>query len=84
MSRAHKLLEAARNSPNNFRVTQWAALARFAGFDLLRTRGSHMVFENAIVKVRLVLAAHGGVAPAYAVRQLVEAIDTHALIGDEQ
>lgn len=82
MSSAAKLIEAARNRPNNFKLDELLWLAKAAGFEKTGGKGSHIKMERAGVAEKLIIASHGGEVKAYIVRQLVALIDKYNLLAE--
>lgn len=85
MGKCDKLLEKARNSPNNFSFSDICYLAECYGFRFERQQGSHKIYKHP----KLLLSQNrimnfqnfGGKAKPYGVRQLLGAI---ALLTDEE
>jgi hypothetical protein len=83
MSNRQKLLEKARNSPNNLRFGELCKLAEYYGWIPKKQKGtSHKLYVNPALKPeqgrRQNFQADGKNAKEYQVRQLLEFIDETA------
>jgi len=78
MNKCDKLLEKAKNSPNNFSFDEICQLAECYDFIFQRKSGSHTIYEHPILKIeqnRLMnFQNFKGKAKPYQVRQLLKAI----------
>lgn len=78
MSKCAKLLEKAKNSPNNFSFTEICQLAECYGFVFQRQNGSHTIYEHPVLEIeqsRLMnFQNFKGKAKPYQVKQLLKAI----------
>ncbi len=78
MAKCDKLLEKARNSPNNFSFAEICELAECNGFVFQRQSGSHVIYEHPTLGIennRIVnFQNFKGKAKAYQVRQLLKAV----------
>ena len=78
MNKCDKLLEKAKNSPNNFSFYEICQLAECYDFIFQRQSGSHTIYEHPILKIeqnRLMnFQNFKGKAKPYQVRQLLKAI----------
>lgn len=79
MSKCDKLLEKAKKSPRGLRFDELCALAGCFGWVLKRQRGSHQVWENAILTTnqgrRKTFHSVNGMAAEYQVKDLVASIE---------
>jgi len=78
MSKCDKLLEKAKNSPNNFSFTEICKLAECYGFVFQRQSSSHFIFENPSLNIEqnriMNFQDFKGKAKPYQVKQLLRAI----------
>jgi hypothetical protein len=78
MSKCDKLLEKAKNSPNNFSFTEICQLAECFGFIFQRQSGSHVIYEHPSLTIeqnRLMnFQNFKGKAKPYQVKQMLKAI----------
>ncbi len=78
MGKCDKLLEKAKNSPNNFSFTEICQLAQCCGFIFQRQSASHTIYENPDLEIEqnrlLNFQNFKGKAKPYQVRQLLKAI----------
>ena len=78
MSKCDKLIEKAKNSPNNFSFTEICKLAECYGFVFQRQSSSHFIFENPSLNIEqnriLNFQDFKGKAKPYQVKQLLRAI----------
>jgi len=78
MSKCDKLLEKAKNSPNNFGFAEVCQLAECYDFVLQRQSASHVIYEHPNLKIEqnrlLNFQNFKGKAKPYQVRQLLKAI----------
>lgn len=88
MGKQEKLLEKAKNSPNNFKFKELCDLAEYYGFDFRRQDGtSHRQYSHPKLHPSLggymnFQNNHGKAIP-YQVRQLLKAIEALENIKDE-
>jgi len=75
----NKILEKARNSPENIRFRDIWKLAEACGFALDRINGSHHIFVHPDLPELVNLQDDNGKAKAYQVRQLIKLIDKYTL-----
>jgi hypothetical protein len=79
MSRCDKILEKAKNSPNNLSFDELCYLAECNGFIWRRTSGSHQIYENSNLLPKqnrnLNFQNVNGKAKPYQVKQLLRAIE---------
>jgi hypothetical protein len=79
MSRCDKILEKAKNSPNNLSFDELCYLAECNGFIWQRTSGSHNIYENSNLlpeqNRNLNFQNVNGKAKPYQVKQLLRAIE---------
>jgi hypothetical protein len=79
MSRCDKILEKAKNSPNNLSFDELCYLAECNGFIRQRTSGSHNIYENSNLlpeqNRNLNFQNVNGKAKPYQVKQLLRAIE---------
>jgi len=85
MSKCDKLLEKARNAPNNLSFSDICFLAECHGFRFERQQGSHKIFKHPgllLSDIRIMNFQNvRGKAKPYEVRQLLRAI---AFLTDEK
>ncbi len=78
MSKCDKLLEKAKNSPNNFSFIEICQLAECYDFQFQRQSSSHMIYEHSTLKIEqnrfLNFQNFKGKAKPYQVKQLLKAI----------
>ncbi len=78
MSKCDKLLEKAKNSPNNFSFTEICQLAECYDFIFQRQSASHLIYEHLTLKIEqnrlLNFQNFKGKAKPYQVKQLLKAI----------
>jgi len=78
MSKCDKLLEKAKNSPNNFSFAEICQLAECYGFIFQRQSASHIIYEHPTLKIEqnrlLNFQNFKGKAKPYQVKQLLKAI----------
>jgi hypothetical protein len=78
MSKCDKLLEKAKNSPNNFSFAEICQLAECYSFEFQRQSGSHLIYEHPTLTIeqnRLMnFQDFKGKAKPYQVKQLLKAI----------
>ncbi len=78
MSKCDKLIEKAKNSPNNFSFTEICKLAECYGFVFQRQSSSHFIFENPSLNIEqnriMNFQDFKGKAKPYQVKQLLRAI----------
>ena len=78
MTKCDKLLEKAKNSPNNFSFTEICKLAECYGFVFQRQSSSHVIFENPNLNIEqnriMNFQDFKGKAKPYQVKQLLRAI----------
>ena len=85
MTEWDKLLEQARNSPNNMRFTDLCKLAELAGFIRRKgRRGSHLLFHHpgiadAYDSAIPLQEGHSGKSKPYQVKQLLDLIEGYNL-----
>ncbi len=70
-SRCRKLEARARRNPAGLRFRELVSLLQCAGFEHVRTRGSHRSFRNAAGAVVVVQRGANGEAKPYQVRQVL-------------
>lgn len=79
MANQEKLLEKAKNSPNNLRFTELCALAESYGWEFDRQKGSHRMYKNpffgSAIEYRMNFQDDNGKAKSLQVRQLLNAIE---------
>jgi hypothetical protein len=81
--RARELSNRLRAHPQNVAFADAVRLALLAGFEEVRTSGSHHIFRHRRYEHLLVnLQERGGEAKPYQVRQLTGLIADHNLLGD--
>jgi len=78
MSKCDKLLEKAKNSPNNFSFPEICQLAECYGFIFQRQSASHIIYEHPTLRIEqnrlLNFQNFKGKAKPYQVKQLLKAI----------
>ncbi len=78
MGKCDKLLEKAKNSPNNFSFTEICQLAECYGFIFQRQNASHIIYEHSTLRIEqnrlLNFQNFHGKAKPYQVKQLLKAI----------
>ncbi len=80
MAKFAKLLEKARNSPQNLRFSELCNLAEAFGFQWIHGEGSHRVYGRTGVREVLVFQPRkGGQAKPYQVGQLLKLIERYKL-----
>lgn len=82
-SNAGALYARVRAHPQNVHFDDAVRLARTAGFEEVRTSGSHHIFRHEHHRELILnLQERGGEAKPYQVRQLVRLIEDHGLLED--
>jgi len=82
MVRAEKLYRKARESRGrNIHFHDLCSLAEAAGFRFDRQRGAHRIYKHDDLDVILNFQENRGEAVPYQVRQLLDLIDEHRLLG---
>jgi hypothetical protein len=85
MGKCDKLLEKAKDAPNNFSFTEICQLAECYGFIFQRQSGSHVIYEHPVLKIEqnrlLNFQNFKGKAKPYQIKQLLKAI---TYLSDEQ
>jgi hypothetical protein len=79
MSRAAKLLVAARANPAGLSFTDLQRLAEAAGFSLARISGDHHLYSRPGVAEIINLQPKKGKAKPYQVRQVLDLIDKYGI-----
>jgi predicted RNA binding protein YcfA (HicA-like mRNA interferase family) len=74
MTKRKKRLEKLRRNPKNVRTDILDAILLEFGFVRGKTKGSHITYRHPSGS-RITIAPHGAIAPEYAVRTAIEAID---------
>lgn len=78
VSRARKILTAARNNPAGLRFSELQRLSEAAGFVLDRINGDHFVYvRHGIADIINLQPIKGGKAKPYQVRQVLALIDKY-------
>jgi predicted RNA binding protein YcfA (HicA-like mRNA interferase family) len=84
MSRKKKLLQRAQNNARNLRFQDFCTLMTYFGFDLVRERGSHRIYQHPnLPDVMNVQPKKDGKAKAYQVEQFLKLLDEHNLTLDD-
>lgn len=82
-SNSSALYGRVRTHPQNVHFNDAVRLARMAGFEEVRTSGSHHIFRHERHRELILnLQERGGDAKPYQVRQLVRLIEDHGLLED--
>ncbi len=85
MDKCDKLLQKAKNSPNNFSFTEICRLAECYGFEFQRQSASHVIYEHPSLNIEqnrlLNFQNFKGKAKPYQVKQLLRAI---SFLSDEK
>ncbi|MBZ0304715.1 MAG: type II toxin-antitoxin system HicA family toxin [Anaerolineae bacterium] len=69
-----------KSSQKNVRFGDFCTLMEYFGFELVRTRGSHRLYQHpGIEDVMNVQAARNNLAKAYQVRQFLKLVEAHTL-----
>lgn len=82
MSMSEKLMEKARDAPQNVRFSEMCRLAELYGFTLKGGKGSHWVYTRKGVTEILTLQDVGGMAKAYQVKQFLKIVEAYGLKGE--
>ena len=77
MVKRQKLLERARNSPQNLRFRDLLMLAEHYRWEFVRQKGSHLIYRHTRWPGRMNVQDRNGQAKPYQVRQLIRWIDEH-------
>lgn len=77
MSRAAKVLKAAKANPAGLSFSELKALVVAAGFELKRVNGSHHVYSRPNTLEIINIQADGSKAKTYQVRQVLGLIDKY-------
>ncbi len=80
MSRAAKILEAARANPAGLTFGELQSLVTAVGFVLVRHNGSHHVYKRSGVVEIINLQPKGNSAKRYQVEQVLEIVDRYGLV----
>ena len=80
MAKCEKLLDKALRSPASIRFSELCRLAQAHGFAEARTRGSHHIYTRPGYRRPLNFQNAMGMARAYPVRQLLDALEELGLI----
>jgi predicted RNA binding protein YcfA (HicA-like mRNA interferase family) len=76
-----RILERARNNPNDVRFSDLLTLVEAFGYTLARITGSHRIFEHPDAPTVLNLQpGKSGKAKPYQVRQFLKEIEQHGLL----
>lgn len=75
MSKYEKLYQKALSSPNNFRFDDLCRLAESAGFEFVKTEGSHKLYKHDSYPNRMNFQNKNGNAKPYQVQQLLAFIE---------
>lgn len=82
MARAEKLYRRFRDSRGkNVHFHDLCTLAEKVGFSLVREKGSHRIYKHPGIGQRLNLQPKAGDAKPYQVKQLLNLIEDHELMG---
>ena len=81
MSKIEKLLQKARNSPQNLRFEELRKLCVHFGMELAKSEGSHFIYSRKddpkfIISIQ---EDKGGKAKTYQVKQLLDNVEDHGL-----
>jgi predicted RNA binding protein YcfA (HicA-like mRNA interferase family) len=76
MADCAELLEAARANPSGVRFRDLLTLAECHGWIFARQSGSHAIYKRPGERQLMTFQERNGMAKAYQVRQLIEAIDS--------
>lgn len=79
MSKATKILAAAKANPASLSFTELQRLAEGAGFTLSRTKGDHWVYTRTGVREIINLQPKHGKAKPYQVRQVLDLIEKYGI-----
>jgi hypothetical protein len=74
MPRADKTLEAMRNNPRDWRISQFESVAQAFAVNCRKSVGSHVIFEHPASIEALSVPAHRPIKPIY-VQRFVRLID---------
>jgi len=70
-----KLLQKARDSNKNFSFDDLCKLAEVAGFEFIRSKGSHKMYRHNSISQTMNFQNYEGKAKPYQVNQLLNAIE---------
>lgn len=80
MTKKDKLYARIRNSQKNVRFQDFQALLVYFGFQLIRTRGSHYLYQHPqLEEVMNIQQMKDGRAKSYQVRQFLKLIEQYGL-----
>lgn len=80
MSKRERLYKRISNSQHNVRFQDFCMLLVYFGFRLVRTRGSHHLYQHReLEEVMNVQPMKDNQAKAYQVRQFLKLVETHHL-----
>jgi hypothetical protein len=82
MSKADKLIEKARTTPQNIRFPELCRLAELYGFTLKGGKGSHRVYTRKGIPDILTVQDVDGMAKPYQVKQFLKIIEAYGLKGE--
>jgi hypothetical protein len=82
MSKADKLMEKARATPQNIRFSELCKLAELYGFALKGGKGSHRVYTRKGVPEILTVQDVNGMAKPYQVKQFLKVVEAYGLKGE--
>jgi len=75
MGNYEKLLQKARASNKNFSFDDLCKLAELAGFEFMRSSGSHKIYKHNSISHKMNFQNYEGKAKPYQVTQLLNAIE---------
>ena len=80
MTKKEKLYARIRNSQKNVRFADFQSLLEYFGFELVRSRGSHQLYQRPDVDdVMNIQPMKDGRAKAYQVRQFLKLVEQYNL-----
>ena len=79
MNRKKLLVRLSRGQLRNVAFSDMVNLARGFGFEVMRIRGSHHVFQHHTVSEMLNLQEVGGEVKPYQIRQFLRVVERHDL-----
>ena len=83
MANIEKLLEAARNNPNNLNFGDFETLVRRFGFLHARTSGSHRIYKDAMGRLLNIQPRKDGKAKHYQVKEFLRLVEPQSNIPRE-
>ena len=80
MTKRERLYQRVRNNQHNVRFADFCTLLVYFGFQLVRTRGSHHLYQHPdLDEVMNIQPTGDNLAKAYQVRQFLKLVEAHHL-----